>query len=387
MGIKVLGGLIVLAVLGAGLLGFVVLPEATIEIAPRTEATTRDFEIAVDQNQAQADAESLTIPGKILEQEMEGAKTYPSTGAKNMGKKASGFVTIYNFSKTNLILKDETTVLSAANGNRYYFTQDVGNIRPTALIGLENQEIDPSSLIPPVPVVAEGPGEAYNLPAGTRLEIANEAFGKQPEILYAVAAENLSGGTTQEVKIVSAGDIAAAFAALNTELINEARQELLSQGANLRLLDSAVSSEVLSQQASVVVGTEGAEFSVSQKLKMRALVYSEDDILSVVLSRIKRLLPENKALLEEKNFLPQSRFLSLSLDQGSGILAAHFEGQIIYRIEGEDLKPKLAGKSVEEMREILLSRPEIQEVTIRFYPFWVKTAPKFTSKIYLDIID
>lgn len=382
--VKPLIGFLVLAAASAGILGFIFLPEAWIKVAMRTEATARDFEIRVSENQIEPDSVALAIPGKVLEREVEGTKTYPATGSKNVGKTASGFVTIYNFSKTTLILKAQTTVLSA-NGKRYFFTQDVGNIRPTAFIGLTNQEIDPTSLVPPVPVKAEGPGEAYNLPVGTRLEIENEAFGSQPQVLYAVVAENISGGTTKEVKVLTAGDVTSAFADLEEELVDKARQELAAGKKELRLLDNAAAVEIVEQASSHEPGAESQEFSVASKIRLKALVYSENDVLSVVITRIKRLLPENKVLKEGSGGELQSSFLAVNFDEGTGVLKNHFEGKLTYQVDSEDLLRKIRGKRVEEIREVLLSRPEIAEVTIKFYPFWVRKAPSIAKKIHLEI--
>lgn len=384
---KVVGFLVVLLILFAVLFALYVLPEARIQITPGTEPITRDFEVRVDKNQETPNPSELAIRGKLFEEEISGSKTYSSTGSKNIGHTASGFVHIYNFSKTTLILRKDTTVLTAGN-KKYFFTQDVGNIRPTALIGLEEQEVDPSSLIPPVPVVAAGSGEQYNLPVGVRLEIENEVLGKQPKVLYAVVAENISGGTTKEVRVVTEADLNSAYSALAKELVSNSRSKLVAQDPESRLLDSGLVTAILEQKSSVAADTESAEFEAYVKIKLRALFYNEKDLRSVITQRIKRLLPENKVLKEDKGFSRlQSNFLNINYDQGLGILSNHYEGTIVYQVDTAELLEKVKNKTPEEIREILLSRPEIAAVKIKFYPFWVKKAPKFTKKIYLEIME
>ena len=363
-------------------ISFYVLPEARIEVVARSEPVARDFEIRVDKNQAEPNFAELAIPGKILEVELEDTKTSAATGAKNIGQKASGFVYLYNFSKTTLILKAATTELSA-NGRKYFFTQDVANIRPTALIGLEDQEVDPSSLIPPVPVAAEAAGPEYNLPKNARLEISNEAFGQNPKTLYAVA-EDISGGTTKEVKVVTQNDISRAYQSLSDDLIRRAKHELLEKyGA--KALDNAMAADVLEPRASASAGTEASEFQVSAKVRVRAFVFDEREVKSIVVQRIKRLLPENKVLEEGESARFSTQFANVSLEQGLGILIARYEGRIIYQVDREGLVGKLKGKNVEEMKEILLSRPEVESAKIKFYPFWVKRAPKLAGKIKLEV--
>lgn len=381
---KVAAGIVILALPAIYFLGFYVLPEARIEVAARTESVARDFEIRVDLKEESPNFAEAAVPGKILEEELTDTKTYPSTGSKNIGQKASGFVSIYNFSKSTLILKAETTALQSG-GREYFFTQDVSGIRPTALIGLEDQEVDLSSLVPPVPVVAAAAGQEYNLPKNARLEISNEAFGQNPKTLYATVAEDISGGTTKEVKIVSENDLNSAYQSLSNELIAIAKQNLLANhGATA--LDNAMEADVLEPSASVLPGTEASEFQVSVKVRVRAFVFSQEDVKGIVTERIKRLLPENKILEEGENSGFSAEFANVSLKEGLGILVARYEGRIVYQVDREGLLDKVKGKNVEEIKEILLSRPEIESAKIKFYPFWVKKAPKFAGKISLEVI-
>ena len=377
-----LAGLAALAII---LLVALVLPEAHIKVTARTETATRDLELQVDKNQTQPDAATLIIPGRILELELADTKTFPATGKKNIGKTASGFVYVYNFSKNTLILKAKTTTLTA-DGKKYYFTQDVGNIRPTAFIGLEDQEIDKSSLVPPVPVAAAEGGEQYNLPVGTRLEITNEVFGHQPKALYAVVAENLAGGTTEQIKVVTESDAAAAFSSVEKVLVEKARQDLKVQNPDLRILDNAFAAESLEQKTNPSAGTASDEFTVEAKIRLRALVFNEADVKTLIAERIKRLLPENKVLEPQASTRISSSFVVVNIDEGKGTLNNHFEGKVVYQIDSKEIAGKIKGKSAAEIREILLSRPEISSVEIKFYPFWVKHAPKFQKKIYLEIM-
>lgn len=377
----VLAVVLAILILGAGI--FIFLPSATITVKARSEPVARDFEIRVDQKQSTPSSADLAVGAKIIEQEVAGSKKFAATATRNAGKTASGFVLIYNFSKTTLILKAETTTL-AVNGRQYYFTQDVSNIRPTARIGLEDEEIDETSLVPPVPLVAAGPGEEYNLPAGTRLEIRNEAFGAQPKLLYAVVGEDVSGGSTKLVKLVAQNDIDSAFAALSGELVDQARAKLASENPDIRILDNAIDTQTAAQQSEYPAGKEAEEFAVSMTVKIRALTYDETDVRNIIFERIRRLLPEEKKLSEDTATL-DALFASVNLNEGHGSLRAHFEGTVVYELDRAELLEKVRGKSAEEIREVFLSKPEIESLDVEFFPFWVKTAPSLSGRIRLDV--
>ena len=355
-------------------LGFVLLPHAAITVRARSEPVTRDLEIRVSTEQAAADSARLVVPGRLVADEISGSKTVAATGARNIGQKASGFVYIYNFSKTTLILKKDTTTLTAA-GRKYFFTQDAPGIRPTALLGLENQEVDPTSLTAPVPVVAEAPGEEYNLGASARLEIQNEAFGSNPKTLYAVTTDDgLRGGSTKEIKIIRDEDIKKGYESLAAELSAKAKEKF----------DGFLETEVTDPATTGVAGQEAAEFTVSGKLKVRGLAFSRDDVLAVARARASRLLPPQKELLAEENQRLQAVFREANLGDGRGTLAVHYEGEIVYRLDSEELLTKVRGRTPAEISEILLSRPEIADVQVELRPFWVKKAPKWGKNITID---
>lgn len=363
------------AFLIVAILGWLVLPHATVAVRPRSETVTRDLEVRVSTDQAAADSAQLVVPGRLVADEISGSKTVAASGARNVGQKASGFVYIYNFSKTTLILRAQTTTL-VAGGRKYFFTQDAPGIRPTALLGLTDQEVDPTSLTAPVPVVADGPGEEYNLGGSSRLEIQNEAFGSNPKTLYAVTTDDgLRGGSTKEIKIIKDEDIKNGYQALTAELSAKAKEKF----------DGFLETEAAEPAATGVAGQEAAEFTVSEKLKVRGLVFSEADVLAVARARVGRLLPPQKELLAGENQRMQAQFKEADLKEGRGVLAVHFEGEIIYRLDRDELLQKVRGKSAAEITELLLSRPEIAEVNVQLRPFWVKKAPKWGKNITIDI--
>lgn len=355
-------------------LGLAVLPQAEVVLVARAEPVTRDLEIRVTTTAPARDSAELAIPGTLVEKEVSGSAMAPATGTKNIGTKASGFVYIYNFSKTTLILKKDTTTLTA-NGRKYFFAQDVGNIRPTALLGLTEQEVDPSSLIAPVPVVAENPGGAYNLPTKARIEIQNEVFGARPGTLYATVAEDgLRGGSDKEVKVITEADIQNGYKSLIDQLVKQ--ENVPAEASDITILEQSTKGKA---------GTEAGEFEVSVKVKIRALTYKQSDVEDVITARLTRLLPQNKVLLTGASSRLQTQFSGVDLDAGTGTLKSHFEGQVVYRLDESEIKMKIRGKTATEIKELLLSRPEIESVEVKFYPFWVKKAPKYAKKIDLTV--
>ncbi len=362
----------------------VLLPQAEIIVYARSEPITRDLEIAVDRTAKSVDSGKLVIPGEIITKELSDTKTFQTSGVKQIGDKAAGTVRIYNFTKNTLTLKASTTTL-LINGKKYYFTKDATGIRPTATIGQgEEQEVDQSSLTAAIPIVAEVAGEPYNLSANQKFEIVNAALGISQNV-YAINEVPLTGGTTKTINILSQADVDRAVTEMTDHLATLAEEELAQDpsSAGKKVLPTGSNKEILAKTANKNVGDEAKEFDMTIIGRLTGLAYNEDSVESVMLDRINAVLSEDRYLLENGKRDITARFKTIDLPKGVGVLSVHFETVVAYRVITGDLSNALEGKTASEIKEILLTKPEIDRVDVNFSPFFVNKAPRFNGKIYI----
>lgn len=364
-----LGILLVLIVVA-----LVVLPRASIVIYARSEPVSRDLEVTVDQNAKQVDSSSLTIPGQLIKKEASQTKNFPTSGQKLEGSKASGKVTIYNFTSHTLTLRASTTTL-IADGKKYFFTSDITGVKPSTK----------TSSGPIVPVVAQQPGEAYNLPAQTKFTIQNQALGNRPEV-YAQNEEAFAGGTSQAQRILSQEDFDKALASLIEEMVRQVQDDLNVGGQNIKLLSSATNKEILAKTANKNAGEEATNFDMTVIARIEGLAYQEEDVKNLLLTKILEVLSQDKYLVEGAAQNLTANFKSLDLTSGKGVLVVHFETVVAYRINEGNLSKILAGKNAAEINEILLTKPEIDRLDVKFRPFYVKHAPRLNGKIYINTV-
>lgn len=378
-------GLVVLILIVFGLA--VLLPQAQITVYARSEPITRDLEISVDKNTRSINGTNLTVPGIAVSREISHTKSFETTGVRLTGNKATGNVQLFNFTKNTLTLRAATTTL-VVDGKKYSFTKDVTGLRPTARIGQGGeQEIDTSSLIPPVAIVAQEVGAGFNIGTDLRLTIQNAALGQAD--VYAETTSNITGGTSNEIKVLSQADIDKATQAMQDELASLAEQEVKEAGqedASLRILPNAVKSEVLAKTANKEVNDEVSEFDMTIIAKVTGVGYNEEDVKNLVLEKINSVLSEDKYLLEDGKQELNATFKTVDIDKGTGVLAVHFETTAAYKVENTNLSKILAGKDAVEIQEILLTKPEIDRVDVMFSPFFVKKAPRFNGKIYIKTV-
>ena len=340
----------------------VLLPQAQIIVYARSEPINRDFEIQASQSAKQTDVSLLTIPAELISREVSDTKTFTTAGTRISGTKASGSVMIQNNTSTTLKLRAATTTL-VANGKSFSFVADVSGIKPNGKTG-------------PVSVVADQPGDAYNMPANTRFEIKNTALGNRD--VYAVNDEALTGGASNGVKIFSQEDFDRAQASMSEQLVAKVQEDL-----SATILPSGSSVEILAKTADKEIGAEAESFNFTMIGRIKALVYKEDDLKAVMTENINNILSADKYLLDTKDQIRAS-FKSIDLDAGKGTLSVHFETMVAYKIDDSGLSRLLAGKSAIQIKDILLTKPEIDRVDVKFSPFWVNKAPRFNGKIHIE---
>lgn len=361
----------------------VLLPTANITIYARSEPITRDSEVIVDKTATKVDEDKMVVPATVVSREVSQTKNFPATGSKNVGTKATGSVQLYNFTKNTLTLKATTTVL-LVNGKKFLFTKDVTGLRPTATIGTgADAEVDPSSLIPPVSLVAEQPGEDYNIAANTKFNIVNAALGNQN--VYGVDTQAFTGGSTKNVKVVSQQDLDNAAASMTNSIAQSAEDDLKSEnvGSDVKLLPTGITKEVLAKTANKAAGDTADTFDMTMIAKISGLAFKETDVKELAKSKIVSVLSDDKFLVPDAEESVIATFKSLDLTRGTGLLSVHYETVAAYKVDAGNLPQLLAGKNANEIKEILLTKPEIDRVDVEFAPFFVNKAPKLNGKIYI----
>jgi len=381
---KIVLSVFCLALIVVFLLTAVILPQANITVYAKTNPLLRDMRITVDANVQASNTDQLVIPGVKINQNEKFTQTFQSSGISNSGGKATGSVVIYNFTGHLLKLGAATTTLTAGN-NVYRLVSDAANIKPTKYFS-NGTDIDTSTLSPGVTIVADQPGESYNLPQGTRLEIHNSILGTIPQQLYARNdTQGIAGGSSSENKIVSASDLSMAQSALPSGLLTAAEQQLQSS-KNLILLDTGAKLQNSTVTFDHAVNDSVPSFGGTISGNLSGLAYSQDQLKKLLSARIALTLDSGAYLISDAASQKiTTSFASYDPNSSSAILDVHFEGLVSYNVDSTSIPAKIRGKNATEVQNLLLTDPNIVGVDIEFSPFWVKTVPRFSNKIQINI--
>jgi hypothetical protein len=364
--VLILGGLVLVVIALA-----VFLPQATVTVTARSEEVVRDLEITVDKLNTQPIADKLLIPGSSVNREVSQTKKFPTTGTKSAGTKTTGTVTLYNQTTNTLRLNAATTTL-IANGKKFLLTENLSGIQP-------------GTPMPDVEITAEQAGSDYNLPAETKFQVVNAALGNQN--VYAINPVAFKGGTTTtSATILSQEDLDKATEALTSQVLAQAEADLSSEnGGTVRLLPSAAVVEVLAKTPNKNVGDTVDNFDMTMVAKVTGVAFKEDDVINVAISKINEVLSSDKYLDVNAKKDYTANFKSVDIPNTRGVLAVHFQTVAAYKVNSTNLSKVLAGKNETEIKELLLSKPEIDNVKVEFWPeFFVNKAPRFNGKIKIN---
>jgi hypothetical protein len=360
------------------LLVLVVLPSATVTVHAKTQAVARDVELSAATAITEPDSSKLALPATLIKKTIDVNDQITTSGKREVGSKAQGTVLVYNLSKNSLNLKASTTTLSVG-GKQYSFTEDLAGVKSVANGNVPESELRIANII------AQNGGEDSNLPAGTRIEITNQVFGAQPQFLYAKSRTAITGGTSRFISVIDENDYKSAQEQLKAKAVQQIQEELKSQ--NLTFLENAHAPfEVSEFVADKPIGTESPQFQATGKVAVVGLAFNTDDLANLIRNRISATFPSGKHLQDKSQDTVTVKVRGTP-DINNGILglSAHYESSASYDLDIGDIRPKIAGKSKEEVSELLLSRPEVDRVDITLSPSWQTSIPRFQAKIKVDI--
>lgn len=371
-------GFVSVCLLTALLLVFVVLPKATVVAYPKSEAITRDVEVSLSPNFKSPDVQGLLLPATKFSETIEVKQKFESQGKREVGNKASGTVRIYNFTRSPLNLKADTTTLTAGT-KTYALTKDIALYPPTGYRNSRTKEVDERTLGAPVEVVAISGGESSNLPAGTRLEITNKVYGSNPQFLFAKNDEPIAGGTSRFLSLVTAQDLARAQGALTEAAVAQLRDRLKARG--LVTAEKSYTAEVEGFLTDKPEGSETPNFEATLKVRLSGLAYSESQLEQLLIDRVTQTLPVNRRLVANPEKAASVKLKSIDVGKDLLVILVRFEGRAVSEVNLSGIEVQLKGKSREAALELIRSKADVEQIDVTLAPSWQRTFPLISGKI------
>jgi len=371
--------LAVLLVLGA----YIALPKAKVTLSVVSEPFTSNAEVKVEKDRTSIDGEAASIPGKLISKEEELEKPFAASGQKNIGSKAKGKVTLYNYWDNKAHEIAAGTKLQTSGGIVFVTKDKVSIPAGTAnIIPPSTYEINPPGTVD-VNVEAEQVGDQGNVGA-SNFTITSLPSVQQSKI-YGKSTGAMSGGTNNMVKVVADKDIADAKASTENELktkISDSIKEDLND--NEKLLDSAITTTITSESASAKSGDQVDTFNYKMKIKIEALVFSENDFKTVLLEKAKEELAEGKEIVTSDTESVKYEVSKADIAAGVITLKGTFDGYIANHYDVDKMRSDINFKSNTKATKILTAYPGVLSANIVGNPNFLRSLPALEKRIGIE---
>ena len=362
--------------LGFGVVGAQILPRAEVKIISKKQNWSYQDSILADKSAALS-IENMVIPGQLFSQKKNLYLKFPASGRRQVEKFAAGEITVYNSYSSDPQPLVEKTRFVSPDGKTFLLTKNI--TVPGAKI--VDGKIIPSSI--EAEVIASQPGPDYNIGPIKIFNIPGFKKGTPKyEAFFGESKGSMSGGFIGEIAYPTAEDIKKAKASAGEDLEKSLKAVLLAQvPPEFKILDSASSYKLLIQKVDEEADQE-KNFGILNEAEIKLMAFNEADLKDLLL---KRAIQETGADFEVKNYTLEYGLVRLDLERGKVAFPVNFKAVLAKKINVEELKKNLAGKSQTELKPILFSLPGFEGGTVSTWPFFVRRVPKSLEKISVEI--
>jgi hypothetical protein len=350
------------------LLGFLVwaiffAPRATVVITARTTDKNVSKEVALNPA-ATTSFSAGTIKAIRQEQKKPQAVEFTATGQKDVGSKATGTVTFSTQNIDNLGMTIPAgTQLTSSSGLVFVTNQSV----TFTLSNYKGASVGVSA--------AEN-GEKYNAATGS--------LSGAPSDVSAKFTGPTSGGTTKMVTIVTAADVQKAAEQLASQEDPAIKAQLKTAfGGDVYVIDTSYSAVKSDPVSTPAVGQEATKARLTTEITYSMYGVAKTELKKYLDAAVKDSISDQPDQRVYDNGSQKASFTDFKNDNGARArLVAN--GKVGPQIKDEDIKEKVKGKQFGDIQADIEAIQGVEDVDVKFFPFWVRTVPGDTKKITVE---
>jgi hypothetical protein len=372
------GGVLLIALL---IWMFVFAPAATVIVTAQTSPAPVSATVKLG-GTAATNFETGVLKSVSQQEKVDETIEFDATGTGEVGTESSGEVVFKNCEDDSPITIPAGTIILA--NSRSYTTQSAVTV-PEGSGGFGGCNTPGSSSA--VAIEAEDIGSEYDVASGTTFSVAGHP-NSGDVYMRAVATTAIDGGTSKEVKIVSADDIERAKGQLIGQSTDEQKKALIEKfTSSEKVIDSSFTvrrGKVVSSPA------VNAEAPASGKAKLTIpttyTIYAvpKADLESYLNSSIETQLDDANNQRVYNTGIDDASLSNFKKDGDTLTATVNSTGQIGPKIDENAIKETVKGKIYGEVQSTLEAIEGVKEVDIQFSFFWVRSVPNDTSKIRIE---
>ncbi len=348
-----------------------------VEVAPvQVQVSLNDGLLKVKK-----DASGNELSFKMIILENTDSTEVPATEEKELQRKASGDIIIYNTYSSKSQKLIVRTRFETPTGEIYRIKKSV--IVPGTTV--QNGEIVPGSV--EVTVYADVPGEEYNVGL---VDFTVPGFKGDPRFskFYARSKTPIEGGFSGVIKFASSEDVENAL----DDIANSLKEVLLSQARSevpddFILYDKAVFFEF--DDVTPQKETAKGSISITEEGKLYGVIFNKTKLSKYIAEKFinpyegEDVVVRNLDELEFK-IIDQEKFDPKNTNE----LRFEFSGiaDIVWEVDNELLVNSIVGKNKEDFNDIISKYSSVDKAKATIRPFWKKIFPENNEDITIKII-
>lgn len=367
-----------LVLIGGGIVLFVLFmvwaiwfaPHATVVITAKTTTSTVDKSVTLKQD-GKVDAANNTIKSLRQEQKKELSVDFTPTGKKKVGEKASGSMKLVRTSVSSLTITIPAGTSFSSGDYTFVSTE------PATLSGTS---IGPGGVIQSsatVQVQATQVGSEYNL--------SSRSYSSNVSGFSAVGS-SMNGGSSREVTVVSAADVAKAKAKLDAQKDPSLQSAVKALFPSSSIVINESYQEARSNPTPSVAVDHEASGTVQLKTTVTASMQGIDrsDMKQFLEDTLKKEIGSKKNQKIYNNGSNEVKFAQYSERNNAVQVRLTANAKIGPEIDEHKVKEQVKGRNYGDVQSSLESIEGVQDVDTKFSPFWVRTVPNNDKHISIE---
>lgn len=358
-----------------------VLPKATITIKADASTVVVDKTLTLSTQQKTVNSGDGILPAATQQVQKTNTQQASATGQKNLGDKATGEVTIKNCTTNHQSVSLPAGTGISSNGLTFITQKSVS----LPLSGQQNNgcvTFNGATSVT-VDVKAVDAGTQYNI--GPSSFTVASSYGNQ---LTATSSDDFTGGTDNVVKVVSQADIDGAkqklsSATTDSDAAKTQLQQQLTDAGYQAILETFVASDP-NITTSANANDQTDSVTVTQTVTYKMYGVKKADLETLVSDSVNDKIDTNKqSILDDGLGKATYAVLGTPTDSSTQV---KFRSEAIAgpKIDLNGLKKQLAGQKSGQIQSQLKTLPGVEDVTVKFSPFWVTSVPKDASKVTVN---
>jgi cell division protein FtsL len=355
--------------------------KATIDIQTQTQPVNANLTLNLSTSTKSLNTTTFDVPAVAQSTTKNNSSSVPTTGQVNNGNKATGSVSITcsGLSCCTLNGNGSYPVIPSGTG---LSSNGISFVTQSSVQMSNSNSHGCSSTTGSATVIAVTGGTNGNLPANSSFTITGSAY-----INYSASSNSaFTGGTDNMVNAVSQNDVNAATQKINAANSNSIKQELKSQlsQAGLVPIDSTFTSGTPTTSASPSVGSIGNNVTVTETTTYTMLGVQQSYLNTLVNNNINNQINTVQQSIID-NGVKNAQYTTLQSSPTSAQVSMQDTAYVGANLNKQNIKSQIKGKKSGDVESFIKAYPGVNNVTVKFSPFWVSSVPNNDNKIIINI--